>query len=200
MRGVWCRETTRQSAYGAVSASFTVPLTRIPLPWSVCRLSEPKKSRTRQGASAANGAIRRFKYAGASWLARPLGKLLAGTARGYAGSVHAVVPLALHPRKLRARGYNPAALLARAVARELDVPLRTSWLRRERGTRSQAGLTRDARLANVRGAFRAPAIRACRLLLVDDVRTTGATLAEAAATLAARGHTVQTLALAWSEG
>ncbi|HKP59550.1 MAG TPA: hypothetical protein VJV78_22660, partial [Polyangiales bacterium] len=80
------------------------------------------------------------------------------------------------------------------------VPLRVGWLRRDRSTRSQAGLPRDARPSNVRGAFSAPALPARKLLLIDDVRTTGATLAEAAATLGARGHEVRTLALAWSPG
>lgn len=145
-------------------------------------------------------AIRRFKYAGAGWAAAPLGKVLARASRPYAGLVHAVVPLALHPSKLRERGYNPAALLARPVALELGVPLRVGWLRRERATQSQAGLPRAGRSANVRGAFSAPARPHSKLLLVDDVRTTGATLAEAAATLRARGHEVMTLALAWSQG
>jgi predicted amidophosphoribosyltransferase len=145
-------------------------------------------------------AIRRFKYAGAGWAAAPLGAVLARSARPYVGLVQAVVPLALHPSKLRERGYNPAALLARAVAVELGVPLRVGWLRRERATKSQAGLPRDARSANVRGAFSAPALPARKLLLIDDVRTTGATLAEASATLGSRGHEVLTLALAWSQG
>lgn len=144
-------------------------------------------------------AIRRFKYAGAGRLAEPLGSLLAEAAQPYLGRLDAVVPLPLHPSKLRSRGYNPAALLGRSLARELGVPLRVDLLRRERATRSQAGLDRDARLTNVRGAFRARARPPAKLLLLDDVRTTGATLAEAAATLTARGHTVATLALAWAE-
>ncbi|HKU37476.1 MAG TPA: ComF family protein [Polyangiales bacterium] len=145
-------------------------------------------------------AIRRFKYAGAGWAAAPLGRLLAHAARPYAGEVEAVVPLALHPSKLRTRGYNPAALLARPVAAALSVPMRAAWLKRVRATHSQAGLAREARLANVRGAFGAPPVPARKLLLIDDVRTTGATLTEAAATLAARGHQVRTLALAWAQG
>jgi predicted amidophosphoribosyltransferase len=143
-------------------------------------------------------AIRRFKYAGASWLAETLGNRLARAAQPFSGIARAVVPLPLHPSKLRARGFNPAALLARRVAAELGVPLRVGWLRRERATRSQAGLDRDARLANLRGAFRAARVAPTSVLLIDDVRTTGTTLSEAAAALTAQGHDVRTLALAWS--
>jgi predicted amidophosphoribosyltransferase len=141
-------------------------------------------------------AIRRFKYGGAGWLAAPLGSKLASRARPYSGRIHAVVPVPLHPSKLRARGFNPAALIAKPVAAELGAPLRLKWLHRERATRSQAGLERDARLANVRGAFRAARVTPTQVLLLDDVRTTGATLAEAAAALIAQGHEVTTLALA----
>jgi ComF family protein len=144
-------------------------------------------------------AVRRFKYAQRTELAPYLGGLLARTALAYAGCVERVVPMPLHPAKLRARGYNPAALLARYVARELGVPLDVSLLSRLRATRNQAGLDREARARNVRGAFAARAgARAARVLLLDDVRTTGATLAEAAAALSSHGHEVTTLALAWT--
>jgi predicted amidophosphoribosyltransferase len=143
-------------------------------------------------------AIRRFKYAGASCLAAPLGARLATVARPYAGVIRTVVPVPLHPAKLRARGFNPAALLARPVAAELGVPLRISWLRRDRATQSQAGLDRDARLANLKSAFSAARVEPTSVLVIDDVRTTGSTLAEASAALTAVGHEVSTLSLAWA--
>lgn len=144
-------------------------------------------------------AVRRFKYAGRTELAKPLGWLLAQRAMVYAGAVERVVPMPLHQRKLRQRGYNPAALLARSVARQLGVPLDVGILTRIRPTGAQAGLPREARVQNVRAAFRAdPRVASARLLLIDDVRTTGATLAEAAATLGAHGHEVRTLAFAWT--
>lgn len=119
---------------------------------------------------------------------------------GYAAHLRGavLVPVPLHPRKLRARGWNPAALLARPVAGALGVPLQTRWLQRVRETAVQAGLSRDARLANVRGAFQARPAPPSRVLLIDDVRTTGATLLEAAACLEAVGHTVSTLSFAWA--
>jgi ComF family protein len=143
-------------------------------------------------------AIRRFKYGGASELAVPLGSMLALAAATYTGTVDAVVPVPLHPRKLRERGYNPAALLGRPVARALGIPQRTSWLTRARATRSQAGLSREARQSNVRAAFLAKRRAPARLLLIDDVRTTGATLSEAARVLTAHGHEVVCLALAFA--
>jgi predicted amidophosphoribosyltransferase len=145
-------------------------------------------------------AIRRFKYGGCGEYARPLASMLATVAEPYRSAIDVLVPMPLHPAKLRARGFNPAALLAAPVARRLGVPLRPSWLRRQRETLDQAGLARGARLANVRGAFAARRVEPCRVLLVDDVRTTGATLAEAAATLREAGHQVCTLALAWATG
>jgi predicted amidophosphoribosyltransferase len=124
--------------------------------------------------------------------------MLAQGALGYASRVDAVVPMPLHIRKLRSRGFNPSALLARPACAALGVPLRTRWLARCRATRDQAGLTSEQRQLNVQGAFAARPAPPQRILLVDDVRTTGATLAEAAATLQAHGHDVFTLALAWA--
>lgn len=143
-------------------------------------------------------AIRRFKYGRASELASPLGELLARAARPYMGLIDAVVPIPLHPRKLRERGYNPAALLGRPVARTLGVQQRVSYLARARATGSQAGLSREARHSNVRAAFLAKPSSPTRLLLIDDVRTTGATLAEAARALTAHGHDVVSLTLAYA--
>ena len=69
---------------------------------------------------------------------------------------------------------------------------------RRRPTRDQAGLTSEQRRLNVQGAFAAAQATPQRILLVDDVRTTGATLAEATKTLHAQGHDVHALALAWA--
>lgn len=143
-------------------------------------------------------ALQRFKYAGRSELARPLGAMLASCALAYAGRVDCVAPVPLHPARLRSRGFNQSALLARPVARALGVPLAARALRRVRPTLDQAGLAREDRGQNVRGAFgadrRAPG---ARVLLIDDVRTTGATLAEAADALLRGGcERVHPLALA----
>jgi ComF family protein len=96
-----------------------------------------------------------------------------------------IVPVPLHPRRLRSRGFNPAALLARTVAREIGVPVDPAALLRVRDTESQTGLDRAARRRNVRGAFRARRRLSAppRVWLVDDVVTTGSTVAEAARVL-----------------
>jgi ComF family protein len=98
-----------------------------------------------------------------------------------------VVPVPMHPRRLRARGFSPAALLARAVARERGACLDCVALGRLRDTPSQTGLSREARRRNVRDAFRARRRLPPRVWLVDDVVTTGATLGEAARALRAGG-------------
>jgi len=145
-------------------------------------------------------AVRRLKYGRRTELASPLGALLAARAIELAGEVDAVVPVPLHATRLRRRGFNQAALLARPVARALAVPLVTSELRRLRDTPPQAGLDAAGRLKNVRGAFVALRAPAARVLLVDDVRTTGATLAECAEALTIAGaERVLTLVLAGAE-
>jgi ComF family protein len=146
-------------------------------------------------------AIARMKYARRPELARPLGALLAEASRAYAGLVDRVMPLPLHPLRLRERGFNQSAVLAAAVARSLGLPLDAASLRRVRRTDDQAGLSRARRAENVRAAFALRArMPAARVLLIDDVRTTGATLAEAARALLEAGCLeVRTLALARAE-
>ena len=112
------------------------------------------------------------------WAARLLGARLAASPL-YA-DVDLVVPVPLHWLRRRQRGYNQAAVIAREVARALGAPLAPRLLCRVRRTRSQAHLAGEAKAVIVAGAF---ALRAARppaarhILLVDDVFTTGATLA-----------------------
>jgi ComF family protein len=123
-------------------------------------------------------ALRRFKYRAHPELARPLGELLRRVARAGRGRWDVVVPVPLHPRRLATRGYNQSALLARIVAAELGVPFTASSLRRTVDTPAQARLDASARRRNLRDAFAADArIAGKRVLLVDDIATTGATLA-----------------------
>jgi ComF family protein len=156
------------------------------------------------GGPLADG-LRSLKYAGRSELAPALGRMLAAEALAYAGLVDRVVPVPLHVSRLRERGFNQSALLAWPVARALGLPLDTGLLRRVRATMDQAGLAAGARAVNVRGSFFADAARIARrrgkrVLLIDDVRTTGSTLQAAADALHAAGCAeVKTLALALVE-
>jgi ComF family protein len=129
-------------------------------------------------------SIHRLKYEGAEWLARPLATLFDGCEPPRADVV-AHVPL--HPARLRQRGYDQAALLARELARRLRVPAR-QLLDRIRPTRPQVGLDRARRELNVAGAFRVRrGVRGLRICLVDDVLTTGATAASATRVLLSAG-------------
>jgi ComF family protein len=139
------------------------------------------------GGSVAD-AIHRFKYDGRSELGAALGSLMADVGHRWAGKVDAVVPVPLHWRRRRSRGYDQAALLAKPVARSLRVPLLLHGLCRVRNTPSQVDLPHHERQRNIAGAFAPRRLRGLgRLLLIDDVRTTGATLRAASAALKAGG-------------
>lgn len=145
-------------------------------------------------------ALRRFKYENRADLGRPLGELLRRVCRRYAIEADVVIPVPLHPRRLATRGYNQAALLSGAVAREASAKLAARALVRRVDTPRQAELPRDARLENVAQAFvvnRPMVITGKRVLLVDDVSTTGATLDACRQTLEdARPAALQTLVVA----
>jgi len=108
-------------------------------------------------------------------------------ARALGGAPDAVVPIALHARRLRERGFSPPGLLARAIARETGARFEPVLLERVRDTPSQTTLNRAARRRNLVGAFRATRRAPRRVWLVDDVVTTGATFASAARALRAAG-------------
>ena len=127
--------------------------------------------------------IQRFKYDGVAELARPLGLLLAAEAHKRGVTANAVVVVPLHPTRLFERGYNQSALLARHVARAIGAPFHPRALARLRPTPQQAELDRAARVENVRGAFGMRQRLTGNVLLVDDVRTTGATQDECARVL-----------------
>ncbi len=130
-------------------------------------------------------AVHALKYDGVRVLAEPLGGLLGAAWQRQPVVVDAVVPVPLHVQRVRQRGYNQAELLARAFCGALDLPYRPGILVRHRETRSQVGLSLAERQANVAGAFSCvtDALGGQRVLLLDDVLTTGATLAACAAAL-----------------
>jgi len=142
--------------------------------------------------------IHLFKYDGVRPLAGPFGAFL-GCVAPREQRFDLIVPMPLHWRRRWQRGFNQAELLAREIARRFDAPV-GKVVRRIRPTASQAGLTNAKRRANVRGAFsmkRGVRLNGMKVLLVDDVLTTGASAAACARVLKRAGaDRVTLLALA----
>jgi competence protein ComFC len=138
--------------------------------------------------------IHLFKYGRVQTLAAPLGRLLA-RALPREQSFDLIVPMPLHWRKRWQRGFNQAELLAREIGRRTHTPVWNA-LRRVRNTTSQAGLTSAKRRKNVSGAFQArkqSKLNGSRVLLIDDVITTGATASSCARALKRGGASQVTL-------
>ena len=136
----------------------------------------------------ARGVVHQLKYGGLRVLAAPMAALMASSCPGALVSADLLAPVPLHPRRVRRRGYNQALLLAEALAAHTDSAVRPTLLERTRDTRSQVGLSRAERRANVGGAFALhERLDGQRVLLIDDVCTTGATLSACAVALHAAG-------------
>ena len=171
-----CRQCTRPLTYGDQCARCRLEKRRIDHLYVPYAYTPPILQ-----------AIHRFKYANKRYLAADLA-ILAMSALPPDLNVDFVVPVPLAPSRKRQRGYNQGRLLAAEVARRLDLPLSDRVLIRIRDTPPQTSLPRARRLHNVRGTFRAlRKLSGTRILLVDDVTTTGATIEAAARALRRRG-------------
>lgn len=133
-----------------------------------------------------------FKYGRQLHLRHPVARWLAATLedeRTRGRRFDMIVPVPLHPAKQRERGFNQAELLAEILSRQISVPLRRA-LERIRYTTTQTAYDRAERMENLRDAFRLRKkmhVRDLRVLLIDDVLTTGSTLSECARVLKAAG-------------
>ena len=137
-------------------------------------------------------SIVRLKYNAETHLAFSLGALLSSSVKRWISKPgdFLIVPVPLHRRRLRQRGFNQSLLLSKALASSLGSGLDYFSLMRERDTPPQTGLGKDARRKNVRDAFsvtRPEAIKNKKIVLIDDVFTTGHTLNECARTLKKSG-------------
>lgn len=118
-----------------------------------------------------------LKFHGARAAGRALGLLLAEAAAAHRADVDALVAVPLHAPKLRRRGYNQSAEIARSAGRRLELPVLGAGLRRLRGGPPQIELRAEARRTHPRGAFAAArGVAGLRIAVVDDVITTGATV------------------------
>jgi ComF family protein len=136
--------------------------------------------------------MHRLKYGDRIELCRPLGHWMARAGRELLAEADLLVPVPLHRSRLWRRQFNQAAALAAAVSRSSGVPWDAFLLDRVKPTASQVGMTRSQRIDNVQGAFKVPEgaglrLRNRRVVLIDDVLTTGATLNAAARALLRSG-------------
>lgn len=149
-------------------------------------------------------AIRALKYNGNTRLAQPLGHMLASGYLAYGLQADCVIPVPLHSERYKQRGYNHAQLLAEVLAAQINRPLYTNIVIRQRDTPAQVGLNANERRQNVAGAFLltpslniAQSLAGRHILLIDDVFTSGSTLAACAEPLfAARAASVWGLVVA----
>lgn len=159
--------------------------------------------RSTAGAYVFEGAIREavhtLKYNRRKRMAQPLGTLLSRYLTAHPLKVDAIVAVPLHPDRLRMRGFNQAQLLAEQLARQTGLELLGPHLARVRQTSQQADLNRAQRRENVHQAFKwqGPLPPPRRVLVIDDVLTTGATVEAVAQALHSAGaQDIHALALA----
>jgi ComF family protein len=136
--------------------------------------------------------VQKFKYGRKVSLGKPLGRLLAEGCSEFLSDceVDLLLPVPLHPKRLRWRGFNQSVLLAQQVSRACRIPVDPFILARPKETAPQTELSEEERRKNVRGAFAVgakEAVRGKNLLLVDDVYTSGATVNECSRVLIQSG-------------
>ena len=152
----------------------------------------------------ARALVAALKFRGATGVAGPIAaQMVAGRPPGFPPAGAALVPVPLHPARARRRGYNQAERIAAELARRTGLPLADCLRRRGAGAARQVGRGRSERLTAIAGAVELRPGRGCppAALLVDDVVTTGATLAACAAALRKTGaEGVQAIAYARTPG
>jgi ComF family protein len=125
--------------------------------------------------------VHAFKYGDRLDLAPMMGRWISRAGRELLAEADTLVPVPLHWRRMWARRFNQSAVLAAVISRESGLPVASGALKRVKATAQQVGLSRSERATNIQGAFRVPqdgkaAVAGRRLVLVDDVLTSGATV------------------------
>ncbi len=168
-------------------------------PFGICRSCQyhPLRLNGLRAVSLYDGSLRSYihalKYKGNTRLAEPLGHLLAQAYFSYHMQADIIIPVPLHKERQKQRGYNHAYLLAKVCATQVGLPLRDDILIRHRATLAQVDLKANERQQNVTRAFACTPLFATgalfgrRILLIDDVSTTRATLEACAAPLFSAG-------------
>jgi ComF family protein len=187
-------------ADSGLCATCRAQLTRVAAPCRACGLAQPVARCPRHSgawhvravvapfeyAAPLDGYVHALKYRGARNLGRALGLLLAPAAR--MGGVDALVPVPLHPQRLRERGYNQATEISRELKQAFGLPLLLRGIERRGPYVPQTGQAAAARVRNVATAFAVVRnVAGLRIAIVDDVITTGATVNALAAGLLAAG-------------
>ena len=142
--------------------------------------------------SAVGKAFRLLKYQGKTVMAKPLADLMLKAMPVFFGmeDYDYIIPVPLHKKRRRKRGYNQVELIGEPLSRATNIPMETHSLIKTVNTPPQVGLSYEERRRNVRGHFdvvNSPSLAGKRLLLIDDVLTTGATVCESAKILLRKG-------------
>ncbi len=180
--GLWCSQcNARLVRFDAAQSIRQLPSPPLPHPCTVisaCPYLPPVRD-----------AIHAFKYRGTPQLADVFAGWLFEAWQTQGCAADCVVPVPLHPARERERGFNQSAALGRAFARRSSMRCVIDALQRKRRTQQQASLSAADRAANISGAFSANRrlLQGLRVVIIDDVFTTGATLSECAATCLAAG-------------
>ncbi len=138
-------------------------------------------------------ALHELKFGNCSAYAKPIGELVAAALPQYYlfSDYDMIVPVPLHPKRLRERGYNQAELIAKTISKRLGVTIYDDVLFRIKDTKRQMTLSRALRQSNVKNAFFADeaSVSGKRILLIDDIYTAGATVSECTDELLRKGAT-----------
>lgn len=154
-----------------------------------CCINKPPFAMARSVAlyeGVLKAVIHKFKFNGKKRLAGVLGKLMM-TYLEKSGlplnDIDAIIPVPLSVQRVRERGYNQSLLLAEVISKAANITLDVKSLKKTRDVTPQFELKRSERFLNIKGAFKADIIYGRKVLLVDDIYTTGATATEAARAL-----------------